>query len=318
MHNTATIGAYVLRKLAGMIFRLSAGLLIAFMLAGVMVNMSGSAIAAPDYDGAKKFIEALYAPYKINDGDGLNYQGREQEFFTPELAALIVKDREETEPGSVGRIDFDIFIFAQDWGNLTTKVRLGADGKEVQQADVTVTNLGDSKHVYYGLVRSTSGWRIADIRWEGMRLSLRDVLSRPDDAKDPSLESPKAFLEDIYRHYTARENVPFEYMDGENGKLYFTQSVIDLMHAFERANPDPPGFDMDVFLGGQEWVKFTTSISTKDTGPNTAIGTVVLDEEVDGKRTFTFNLARGKEGWRISDIRWGQGDSLVETLNKRM
>ncbi len=287
---------------------------VAFFISSLWATNAGAGAASAD-EGAKQFLDAIYAPYVSKNGRGTDYGGKEDRFFTPELAALLVKDSEEAGE-EIGRIDADIFIDAQDWVNLTAKIQLRSDGKTVDSAYVTLSNTGMTKRIYYALKQLPSGWRIADIRWEGRRDSLIDILKKPDDAKDASEVGPKEFLEDIYRHYTSQKDVPFNYLTGKDADLYFTRDVIDLVEADSRAHVGEPGsLEFDLFAGGQEYDKIKADIQIQQSTDNTALAVASLNDSIVGPSTITYNLVKTSKGWRISEMRWSsEKKSLIEML----
>lgn len=65
---------------------------------------------------AQSFVTAICDGYKGKDARGvaLDTGAQVRRYFAPELAALILEDREDAH-GEVGTLDGDPFVDAQDW-----------------------------------------------------------------------------------------------------------------------------------------------------------------------------------------------------------
>jgi hypothetical protein len=98
------------------------------------------------------------------------------------VAKLIGRDVAESKKrNEVGRLDFDPFIGGQDWA--PTRIDLGvAAGATPDRATGTAcfTPPGEKKEsvVTLDLAKTSTGWRIADIHWQGEADSLVAILSR--------------------------------------------------------------------------------------------------------------------------------------------
>ena len=90
-----------------------------------------------------------------------------EQFFTPEIAALLLKDRAEAAAaGEVGRIDFLPLWYSQDPGASQLSVAAGS-----QPDAVTVSFLAGGENertvLVFRLEETPAGVRIADIQYPG-------------------------------------------------------------------------------------------------------------------------------------------------------
>jgi len=148
------------------------------LLMGVCICIPFAAVRARAGEpSAKSFVEAIYANYIGKDSKGffLESDAAMRRNFDPKLAALILKDRKEAR-GEVGKLDFDPFIDAQDWGIDRVDVEIREVGPDKTRATVSFKNLGDPKSVILDLVRLRMGWRIANITWDRKHRLGEDTL----------------------------------------------------------------------------------------------------------------------------------------------
>ena len=129
----------------------------------LIAAVSGPALAQGASPSA--FITSIYKPYtrKTYKGARLDTPARIRRYFEPALANAIVKDMEADKRKEVPTLDGDPFIDAQDWevANLTMDVKQTG---EKALATVNFTNFRELKTVSLDLVKTSAGWRIADIR----------------------------------------------------------------------------------------------------------------------------------------------------------
>jgi hypothetical protein len=137
---------------------------------GLALASVGAMAAEPS---ATSFVEAIYAPYKIKDGQGipLDSDAALKRYFEPRLAALIIKDRNNAA-GELPTLDMDPFIDAQDWDISAVDIAVRDTGADKASATVSFKNLGKPTSVVLDLVKLKDGWRIADINW-GRKRTLR-------------------------------------------------------------------------------------------------------------------------------------------------
>ncbi|MFG1423649.1 DUF3828 domain-containing protein [Roseixanthobacter liquoris] len=95
-------------------------------------------------------------------------------YFDPTLAKLMVADAKRAEP----RLDFDPFIDGQDFelSPVTYQTKTVSPGEALVTAQFL--NFDETKSIAYKVVRTSAGWRIADVQWGGGRESLRALLAK--------------------------------------------------------------------------------------------------------------------------------------------
>ena len=132
--------------------------------------------------GALALLQQIYGQYERSE-DGVDYRSEAKalRYFTPAVARLIEADSAEAaRKQEVGRLDFDPFIAGQFWA--PTKVVVAVEpGPSADRA------LGTARYTFKGakaqtvikldLVKIPAGWRIADMRWEGLPDTLVKILS---------------------------------------------------------------------------------------------------------------------------------------------
>jgi hypothetical protein len=135
-----------------------------------------AALARAAGPSAESFVAAIYDSYKGKDARGvaLDTDAQVRRYFTPELAALILKDRRDAR-GEVGKLDGDPFVDAQDWQIERVDVAVRPTAADTATATVTFDN-GGARTVVLDMVRLKAGWRIADIRWDRNE-TLRGLLA---------------------------------------------------------------------------------------------------------------------------------------------
>ena len=131
---------------------------------------------------ARDFVTAIYAAYKGENAEGIRLDNDRaiRRYFTPQLAALMIKDQNDAaRRGEVGMLDGDPFVDAQDWTieAFDITVRDLAPGKA--RATVTFTNQGTPTMVVLDLVKLGMGWRISEITWhrDGKALTLSSLFA---------------------------------------------------------------------------------------------------------------------------------------------
>jgi hypothetical protein len=156
----------------------------AAIFAGLVVALLAPASRAQDA-AAQAFLQSVYAIYEKSDKAlDISSETKAARYFAPSVAKLIARDMAESKKRQeVGRLDFDPFVAAQDWG--ATKIELKvAPGASADRATGTAryTAAGEKQPtvVTLDLVRTPAGWRIADIHWAGQTESLVALLSKKE------------------------------------------------------------------------------------------------------------------------------------------
>jgi hypothetical protein len=113
------------------------------------------------------FIENIYKPYRnSSSARGVDYSRPEviRKHFAPLLAKAMVKDFAAAKKrGEVPALNGDPFIDAQDWEIGELKIEVKDTGHRRAVGVVTFTNASEPRTVTLDLIKTASGWRIADI-----------------------------------------------------------------------------------------------------------------------------------------------------------
>jgi hypothetical protein len=145
------------------------------------------AAAAPAWaadPAAEAFLRDIYKVYAVpeNLGISLNSEAAARPYFTPEMAGLIGEDATQAMASdSHGRMDFDPFINGQQWQIDSIDLALKDTGAGKAEASVRFREIDTYETVYYQLVATPDGWRIADISWSDGGPSLRAILTSPPE-----------------------------------------------------------------------------------------------------------------------------------------
>ncbi len=131
------------------------------------------------------FLAGIHAKYvapkgKNAPGVDLRRASTARRLFEASTARLILRDAAAAR-GEVGALDFDVFVGGQDH-ELTRmpvfRVESAGNGRAVVIA-TGVNELSPGASIRYELVRADGEWRIHDMRWNGVRQSLRELLKKP-------------------------------------------------------------------------------------------------------------------------------------------
>ncbi len=129
---------------------------VAFVTAMVFAVMPAS--AAPTFDTPEALITYAYQPYASGQFPDDSY-----ELFAPNLRELVETTNANAGEDQAGALDFDPFIDAQDFGDVSTTVdKVTTIGDHVEIA-VTVSNFGETVQMAFTVVKTDAGWLISDI-----------------------------------------------------------------------------------------------------------------------------------------------------------
>jgi hypothetical protein len=134
-------------------------------------------------DGARHFVQAIYARYSGAQGPGPDFLRKDgQDVFSPTLLRLIKSDVDATPQGFAGRLDFDPICSCQDPDGLRVESITVDPAKKHLVLTSVVLHYSDStsKTVRLTLVFTKDGWRVDDVGSATVP-SLRKFLNR-----DPS------------------------------------------------------------------------------------------------------------------------------------
>lgn len=134
-----------------------------------------AAAVAPTAEG---LVRALYQKYLETAPDtvvGFDFTDPAvaAAYFDPALSKLVVADAKSDQP----RLNFDPFIEGQEFEIKAVAI----SAKNVTKTGATVIaqfdNFDEKKTVTFKMVRTTAGWRIADVQWDRNPQTLRALLS---------------------------------------------------------------------------------------------------------------------------------------------
>ena len=131
---------------------------------------------------ARDFVTAIYAAYKGKNAEGilLDNDRAIRRYFTPRLAALMIKDQNDAaRRGEVGMLDGDPFVDAQDWTIDAFDIAVSDLAPGKARATVKFTNQGTPTMVVLDLVKLGKEWRVSEITWhrDGNVLTLSSLFA---------------------------------------------------------------------------------------------------------------------------------------------
>lgn len=126
---------------------------------------------------------------------------------------------------------------------------------------------------------------------------------------------PEALVKDLYKtHDQNLKNNTDSILDGKNRKSldkYFDKTLGDFIWKDLTTHTDEVGvLDFDPFYNAQDFdIKNFSVAKAKITGTKAS---VIVKFTNSGRRdTLNYQLVRGKSGWRIADIKYTDGTSLL-------
>lgn len=124
-----------------------------------MILLALALAAASPAETPRDFISRVYTEYH---NDGFSPLAKPEAFFSPVLVKEIRKD---SAGGEVGYLDGDPLCDCQDYEKLTVKVlQIRQPSANAATAHVLVTlEANATRDLQLRLVRTGSGWRIADV-----------------------------------------------------------------------------------------------------------------------------------------------------------
>jgi Protein of unknown function (DUF3828) len=151
------------------------------VLLGAACAVLARRVEAAD-QSARIFITSIYAAYKGNDAEGVRLDNERaiRRYFTPALAALMIKDQNEAvRRGEVGMLDGDPFIDGQDWRIDAFDIAVTDLAPGEARAIVKFNNQGAPRMVVLDLVKIDDEWRISEITWhrDGNKLTLSGLFA---------------------------------------------------------------------------------------------------------------------------------------------
>lgn len=155
-------------------------LIIAMGLVATLAAPALAQAAKPPAPAPDAVVRALYQHYldtRPDEAVEFNYTDPAvaQDYFDPALARLIVADGKRDE----ARLDFDPFVDGQEFEIKSVDLETKPVSSKEAQVAARFDNFDEKKVITYKMVRTRSGWRIADVLWGEGRDSLRKLLSAP-------------------------------------------------------------------------------------------------------------------------------------------
>lgn len=134
-----------------------------FVLVAGLAALVAATGAAAQTATAQAFVDNLYKPYLDKAFKGQPYEDASR-FFAPALAQAMERDyREARRRKEVPTLNGDPFVDAQDWEISKLAIDVATKG-DTATARVSFQNSGDATRLVLELVRTPSGWRIAEIK----------------------------------------------------------------------------------------------------------------------------------------------------------
>ena len=139
----------------------------ALAMQAVLVAAAAMTIAArAEPVSPQPFVDSIYKHYlgKESKGLSLSSDATIRRYFASPLADAIIKDFAAAhKAGEVPLLNGDPFIDAQDWEIGELKIEVKDTGHRRAVGVVTFTNASEPRTVTLDLIKTASGWRIADI-----------------------------------------------------------------------------------------------------------------------------------------------------------
>jgi len=146
----------------------------------LMVGAAGAPALSLAEASPEAFLKSIYDRY-IGDakkalGVPLDSERTIRRYFTPALAALIIKDqREAAKRKEPPTLEGDPFVDAQEWEITAVDIAVSRAAADKALATVSFRNFGKPVTLRLELIQLKDGWKISDIQWsEG---ALRALLS---------------------------------------------------------------------------------------------------------------------------------------------
>jgi uncharacterized protein DUF3828 len=129
--------------------------------------------------------------------------------------------------------------------------------------------------------------------------------------RTPAAKTPDALVADLYRAHKLKHGPFFQTRSRALVDNYFTKSLADLIWKDARTSKGEVGaIDGDPLYDAQDFeIKHFAVGKAAIDGVNAKV--TVTFENIGEKKTIVFLLMKGAAGWRINDIDYGNGRTLV-------
>lgn len=144
--------------------------------AALLALVIGSAQARNADDGAKAFLNAIYATYVGNSagtakGVVLDSADSVRRYFSPGLASLIIEDNPALgQPGEAFVTGSDPFVGRGSWDIANLSIEIKESGPVKAVGTISFTNFGLPEAVEVELLKVGDDWRISEIKWGSLTL----------------------------------------------------------------------------------------------------------------------------------------------------
>src|SRR5215471_9288022 len=129
--------------------------------------------------------------------------------------------------------------------------------------------------------------------------------------RTPAAKTPDALVADLYRAHKLKRGPFFQTRSRALVDQYFTKSLGDLIWKDARTSKGEVGvIDGDPLYDAQDFEIKNFAIGKPDIDGNNAKVNVTF-VNIGEKKTILFLLTKGAAGWRINDIDYGGGRTLV-------
>jgi hypothetical protein len=146
--------------------RLGARAITMLVSAATAVAMVFSANA--ETQSPQAFVDGIYKHYLGKESKGLPLSSAAviRRYFATPLSDVMVKDFTSAwKRGEVPQLNGDPFVDAQDWEVSDLKSTVTSTGAKTAVAAVSFIMFDKPRSVTLDLVNTSTGWRIADIKW---------------------------------------------------------------------------------------------------------------------------------------------------------
>lgn len=117
-------------------------------------------------------------------------------------------------------------------------------------------------------------------------------------------ETPKQFLQGIYKHYAGKGAGGVDLIGRDKASLYFDETLTDLLVKDQDESKGELGrFSFDPFVNGQDFSIRNVEITVAPVDENHAKATASF-RNFDVRSKVNYDLVRTARGWRISNISW--------------
>lgn len=266
---------------------------------------------------AKVFLSALYEPYARRPAGSTPLDERSAgKWLTPELARLLGQAEEgPAARREVPALNRDHLVKAQVVELSALQVRAQERGGKAT-GTITFKNLGKPVRITAELVKLKTGWRIADLVYEGgTRLSrLLKQAAAADRARYWVNGAAREFLQATYGGYARVREAGAPEPENRPPSQAFAPDLAAAM-----GTPFTlPTTQSDPLLNASgyhpESLRIEAlEIEVKERGFYRASGRVAFTY-LGQERRFELELVRFPEGWVIDELRYGPGDSLRALL----